>query len=528
MLFVLAGPSYVGKKTALSHFMKLYSFSSIIPYTTKPMEKRNGEVEGIKYHYVAQKDSKDIENNNYIYDRPFQCKEQDDNILYAYKKYDIKNAIDGYANFIIHASVGNAIKIYDEYHKDNQGHLYIIFLDFYSELDKDFFKEKFMEKNSTGQIDDSQNTKIDIDEFERRFNHAKKERNTYLENKQKFDICVKADHKYEICEKLENEILPKLMVMPTSPERIPGALSDIDIIYMSENRKSEMLEVSINNRKLQGEELKQILCGCGIQLTLSSTIRLIKKNLLHNYIDMADSEVNLEAQLARLYPEQNISTGYILKPNETILCSSEERIKIPYDVFAIVSSKFSYTQLGLSIELGTSIIQSGHCGKVHFQIKNNTENCICIYPHIQVVQLLFFRMVQPSSCKYSESSVGHSYDLDSVPPISKFRKGNDTLVHVSKPAGNWLKSILVSTKENLIIKIVGFIFVIVGMIFNIAKIENFLNIYLVPFITSSSVLMQCLIVAVIGSVLTHLFDIVGRLLCLIGRNILMNFREHMR
>lgn len=105
MLFVLAGPSYVGKKTALSHFMKLYSFSSIIPYTTKPVERRNGEVEGIKYHYVAQEDSEDIENENFIYDKPFQYNDYTDIVLYAYKKLDIENAINSYSNFIIHASV---------------------------------------------------------------------------------------------------------------------------------------------------------------------------------------------------------------------------------------------------------------------------------------------------------------------------------------------------------------------------------------------------------------------------------------
>lgn len=71
MLFVLAGPSYVGKKTALSHFMKLYSFSSIIPYTTKPVKRQSGEVEGIKYHYVDQENATDIDNDAFIHDCPF-------------------------------------------------------------------------------------------------------------------------------------------------------------------------------------------------------------------------------------------------------------------------------------------------------------------------------------------------------------------------------------------------------------------------------------------------------------------------
>ena len=91
MLFVLAGPSYVGKKTALYHFIKLYSFSSIIPYTTKADPNRNGEVEGIHYHYIQECDSAVIENeDNFIFDKPFDIGDEyhcDD--LYAYKKSDI-------------------------------------------------------------------------------------------------------------------------------------------------------------------------------------------------------------------------------------------------------------------------------------------------------------------------------------------------------------------------------------------------------------------------------------------------------
>ncbi len=528
MLFVLAGPSYVGKKTALSHFMKLYSFSSIIPYTTKPVERRYGEVEGIKYHYVANKDRTDIKNDDYIWDMPFQCNEQQDEVLYAYKKADIKNAIDSYANFIIHASVGNAIKIYDEYHKKNKNHLYVLFLNFRSSLTQDFFREKYVGMVNIIRDGIIQDQQAEDAEFKRRFNHAQKEQNAFLQNRKKFDKCVKADHKYEMCEELEKEILPKLVVMPTSPDRIPGALSDVDIIYMSENRKNDILEISVNGKILRGEDLRSILCGCGIQLTLSSTIRTLKKNILYNYVDMANSETNLEAQLAKLYPEQNISIGYILKPNETILCTSDEVITVPHDVYAIVSSKFSYTQLGLAIEFGTSIIQAGHCGRVHFQIKNNTENSICIYPHIQVVQLLFFRTVQPSSQKYHEDTKNHCYDNDSVPPCSRFWKNNEALINVDKPAANAIKNILTEVKNKLFTQIVGFIFITFFIVFNAGKCEHFLNMYIVPFVKNSPTLQKCVIIALVGCILTHLFNLVGGLLCLIGKKVLSWIRKNMR
>ena len=528
MLFVLAGPSYVGKKTALSHFMKLYSFSSIIPYTTKPVERRIGEVEGIKYHYVANEDSQDIKNDFYIWDTPFQCDEQQDSVLYAYKKTDIKNAIDSYANFIIHASVGNAIKIYDEYHEKNQGHLYVFFLDFRKKLSKDFFKEKYEGMGAPGSTEGTKDLVLDDPEFMRRFHHAQKEEAVYRENTNKFDGLVKADHKYEMCEELEKVILPKLMVMPTSPDRIPGPLSDVDILYMSEKRKIDKLEVSVAGGKLQESELKKKLFGCGMQLTLSSTIRLVKKNLVHNYIDMASSETEIESQLAKLYPEENISTGYILRPNETILCTSEEKIKMPNDVYAIVASKFSYTQLGLSIELGTSIIQAGHFGRVHFQIKNNTESSICIYPHIQVVQLLFFRTVQPSSQKYSEDTTTHSYDSDSVPPVSKFRKDNTGLVDVEKPKDNFLKSILANSKAKVMTEIVGAIFVIIIMVFNWQRMEECIDTYFFPLFNKSSSVIKCFIIAVIGCILSNLFLLMGKLVFWFGKRLLAFYRKETR
>ena len=145
MLFVLAGPSYVGKKTSMAHFIKLYSFNSIIPYTTKPHERRKGEVEGIQYHYISEDSKEDIVNEDFIYDTPFKYEGNNDDVIYAYRKIDITNAIDSYSNFIIHASVHNAIKIYDEYHNipEYKGQLYVIFLDYSASPSTDEFDRIF-------------------------------------------------------------------------------------------------------------------------------------------------------------------------------------------------------------------------------------------------------------------------------------------------------------------------------------------------------------------------------------------------
>lgn len=139
-----------------------------------------------------------------------------------------------------------------------------------------------------------------------------------------------------------------------------------------------------------------------------------------------------------------------------ILCSSDESIKLPHDVYAMVAAKFSYTQLGLSIELSPNIIQSGHNGKIHFQIKNNTNNYICIYPHIQVAQLLFFRTIQPSTKVYYEDT-NNAYDRDYPSPLSKFRNKNDALDKAKKPKAGFIKGILLQLKEQVKLGLAGII-----------------------------------------------------------------------
>lgn len=453
MLFVLAGPSYVGKKTALFHFMTLYSFQGITPYTTKKFNIQRREIEGIHYHYVTETDFQDV-NSAYIYDCPFNCDDNKDDIIYAYRKKDIENAIESYSNFIIHASVGNAKKIYNEYNSTNidskDRKLYIFFLNYLTPFSLSFFKERYQDIKGVKIKESEEDLEViftstesemrgELHDFKRRFFHAKKEIDFYKNNKEIFDDKIKSDKIYEISAELERLILPRLNVMPTAPDRIPGPLSDRDIIYLSKYRKNHNLKVCRENKELTSEEIEELLCGSGLHITLSTSIRKISSQRYNNSFDMAENENEIESVLKKLYPEESIASGYELKPNETILCSSEECVFVPPDVYALVASKFSYSQLGLTIELGTSVIQPGHNGTIHFQIKNNSSLYIRIYPHIQVAYLLFFRTVQPTSKPYNLSKNYYAYDNCPEPPISHFWKNIHTN-NSQKDKKNFLKS----------------------------------------------------------------------------------------
>lgn len=548
MLFVLSGPSYVGKKTSIAHFMKLYSFSSVIPYTTKPNNHRVGEIEGIQYHYVEESSRADIANDDFVYDEPFNFNEYKETTLYAYRKSDILNAIESYSNFIIHASVGNVEKmhsVFSQYHtnpdvndKTWTQQIYFIFLDFNSQLTPDFFLQKqpgYKEGTVIESLSDSKagfinsivnagKTKITPDNlavgsygFKRRFSHAQKEIQFYRDHSNIFDTKVASDKAYEICEKLEAVILPKLKVMPTSPDKIPGPLSNMDIIYMCEKRKNDPLEIYVGGRKATSDEIEALLCGCGMHISLSNHIRKITRKPVNSFIDMAEDADDMEMILDRVYPDETINKGYVLCPHEMILCSSDESIKLPHDVYAMVASKFSYTQLGLSIELSPSIIQSGHNGKIHFQIKNNTDNYICIYPHIQVAQLLFFRTIQPSTKVYYEDS-NHAYDREYPSPLSKFRDANPALDKAKKPKAGFIKAILLQLKEKMTAAVVGIFCTIALCIFWASQLYDVAQNYIIPLIKNLPITAHVVLFALISCTANTLVYIIGAsILHILGR-----------
>ena len=538
MLFVLVGPSYVGKKTALNHFISLYSFRGITPYTTKPYSRDNREIAGINYHYVKQSDFVDIENEDFVYDRPFDGEGHYDDAIYAYRKTDLKMAIESESNFMIHASVGNAEKIRYMYINnikstapdEKKERLYILFLNFESDLSLQLIKNRYSFGSDVSQFEEEYKVKKALKKsLERDFHHAEKEIKYYKEHTDVFDYCIKSDKTYDICRQLEDFILPKLVVSPTAPDKIPGPLSDLDILYMNENRKKDRLEIRKDNRTLKNDELKGMLCGCGLHITLSNTIRTIKRSKIPEFVDMASDEAEIEILLSKIFPEIKISTGYILKPKETILCSSQEYVQMPQDVYAIVSSKFSYTQLGLSIELGTSIIHSGHTGKVHFQIQNNTDNYICIYPDIEVAQLIFYRTVQPSSTKYGENQEGaHGYDKDSISPISKFRTHNNALEKAKKPKTRFLQRIAADLNNKIIASIIGLIVCVALVTINFSEIEKWIGNIIVPFFSNITIVHKCLLIAFVGSILNVAYYTVGVIVIAIIRKLLYFLRSNTR
>jgi len=58
---------------------------------------------------------------------------------------------------------------------------------------------------------------------------------------------------------------------------------------------------------------------------------------------------------------------FLLHPNQTVLASSLEYIKLPQNVYAVLSMRSSYLRMGISL---SAIIQPGYCGCISIELAN--------------------------------------------------------------------------------------------------------------------------------------------------------------
>jgi guanylate kinase len=51
---VLSGPSATGKSTIVKELVAHHNFERVVPYTTRPIRVKDGEVDGVMYHFVDE------------------------------------------------------------------------------------------------------------------------------------------------------------------------------------------------------------------------------------------------------------------------------------------------------------------------------------------------------------------------------------------------------------------------------------------------------------------------------------------
>jgi len=89
-----------------------------------------------------------------------------------------------------------------------------------------------------------------------------------------------------------------------------------------------------------------------------------------------------------------------LLPQEFVLVSSLESIKVPNDLMAVLYPRSSVNRKGLSVDL-TGIIDSGYEGPLTLPVRNNTRSCVRLHPGERFCQVVFEELSEPSTPRKS-------------------------------------------------------------------------------------------------------------------------------
>lgn len=90
---------------------------------------------------------------------------------------------------------------------------------------------------------------------------------------------------------------------------------------------------------------------------------------------------------------RRVGEGFLLHPSQPILFSTLEYLKLPNDVYAILSLRSSYSRLGLTI---STIIQPGYCGCASIEVVNSGNTPIKVLAGARFVQARFVRLKETS------------------------------------------------------------------------------------------------------------------------------------
>jgi len=86
---------------------------------------------------------------------------------------------------------------------------------------------------------------------------------------------------------------------------------------------------------------------------------------------------------------RNIGESFLFHPSQVVLFSTLEYIKLPNDVIAILSTRSSYSRLGLST---STIIQPGYCGCISVEVNYSGNTPINVLSGARLVQARFYKL----------------------------------------------------------------------------------------------------------------------------------------
>ena len=123
---------------------------------------------------------------------------------------------------------------------------------------------------------------------------------------------------------------------------------------------------------------------------------------------------------------------YILKPNQFVLASTIERIRLSDDIVARLEGKSSLGRLGLLIHSTAGYIDPGWNGQITLEISNVAGAEITLYYGMKISQISFLKLSTPAVTPYGSQELGSKYQGQVGPTASRVNVTGQSNEHFTK------------------------------------------------------------------------------------------------
>lgn len=115
---------------------------------------------------------------------------------------------------------------------------------------------------------------------------------------------------------------------------------------------------------------------------------------------------------------------FYLYPNQFVLGTTFEKVKIPNDLLARLEGKSSLGRIGLLVHITAGYIDPGFEGEITLELLNVTNRPIKLVPGMAIGQLSFETLDQPCELPYGHAQLGSHYQGQSGATPADFNKKN--------------------------------------------------------------------------------------------------------
>lgn len=142
----------------------------------------------------------------------------------------------------------------------------------------------------------------------------------------------------------------------------------------------------------------------------------------HDHLQPCSYDVRLSDDLKTVCGKQ-ISlkyNDYVLKPNEFILGSTIEKVKLPSTVSAFLDGKSGLGRKGIGTHITAGFIDAGFEGNVTLEIKNNSDKQFRLSEGMLIGQLIFFELKSECMRPYGSDGLNSHYQNSKGTILSKY------------------------------------------------------------------------------------------------------------